>query len=75
MLKSPLAFSFEFHQVLWDLMVSVVSVVFACLGGFGGFWYGPPEAFPAMSFDFHQVLWFWVVLVVFNSFGGFGCFL
>ena len=56
-------------------MVLMVSVVFACLGGFGGFWHGPPEAFPAMSFDFHQVLWFLVVLVVFNSFGGFGCLL
>jgi hypothetical protein len=37
-LKSPLTFSFEFRHVLWDLMVSMVSVVFACLGGFGGFW-------------------------------------
>jgi hypothetical protein len=37
-LKSPLTFSFEFHQVLWFLLVLLVSDDFACLGGFGGFW-------------------------------------
>jgi hypothetical protein len=37
-LTSPLTFSFEFHQVLWFLLVLVVSDDFAYLGGFGGFW-------------------------------------
>ena len=48
--------------------------VFACFGGFGGFWQGLPGALPTIPFDFYQIWCFLVVLVVFACFGGVGGF-